>query len=547
MRKHSLIVVLTFMISFLLSLPVQADSLTFKDVDRDNAHFMGIHTLAEEGVINGYPNGNFKPYQSITRSQTAVLFMKERELPVPKDKAKVLKNYKDVTTSHRYADAIAATYEAGIFKGNNGYFKDGALTREQMATVLVKAYGLKDTGKPVDANLSNVNLSHKNNVKILVQNGITNQTDDFRPRESVTRSQFATFLYKTIQKTTDKYKEMQAHFIDVGQGDSILIQTANGENILIDAGIKSAGQKVVSFLKEKDVGKLDMVVATHPHADHIGGLIPVLNEFKVDKFIDSGMPHTSQTYYDLLSLIDSKDIPFEIPKTGQKYSFGDFKMTVLHVDSNAKNVNDSSVVLKGEYDNISFMLTGDAEKDVENAMVNSKFDLESTIYKAGHHGSSTSSTTAFINQVKPETTILSYGKNNSYGHPDSVVVNRLKNIGADIYSTADSGNITITANGDVYGISAKAMDTSPSQPKPDPEPNPKPDPKPEPGVTFPLNINKASAKQLKELPGIGDTLAPRIVKYRNTHGPFKKKTDIMKVKGIGQGTYNKIKSKIVVK
>src|SRR5699024_3874938 len=174
---------------------------------------------------------------------------------------------------------------------------------------------------------------------------------------------------------------------------------------------------------------------------------------------------TSQTYYDLLSLIDSKDIPFEIPKTGQKYSFGDFKMTVLHVDSNAKNVNDSSVELKGEYDNISFMLTVDAEKGVENAMVNSKFDLEITIYKAGHHGSSSSSTTAFINQVKPETTILSYGKNNSYGHPDSVVVNRLKNIGADIYSTADSGNITITANGDVYGISAKAMDTSPSQPK----------------------------------------------------------------------------------
>src|SRR5699024_502695 len=127
-------------------------------------------------------------------------------------------------------------------------------------------------------------------------------------------------------------------FLDVGQGDSIFIQTTNGKNILIDAGTQSAGEKVVSYLKEMDVGKLDLVIATHPHADHIGGLIPVLNNFKVDKFVDSGKIHTSQTYYNLLSLIDDKNIAFEIPKIGQVYSIDDFKMTVIHVDSNASNI-----------------------------------------------------------------------------------------------------------------------------------------------------------------------------------------------------------------
>lgn len=555
MKKYGFITLITFII-LILATPVQAESLKFSDVKRDNTHFNGIYTLEKEGTITGYTDeGKFKPGKAITRSQTAALFTRSMNLDTPENKNSILNNYRDIKPTHDYADEIAATYENGIITGSNGKFNDGSLTREQMATVLVRAYDLKDTGKKVDAKLSNVGSSHRDNVKILFQHEITNQAGDFRPYESVTRGQFATFLYRTAQNIDNEYQEMSVDFIDVGQGDSILIQTTNGENILIDAGTQSAGQKVVSYLKEKDVGTLDMIVATHPHADHIGGLIPVLNEINVDKFVDSGMEHTSKTYENLLNLIDEKDIDFEIPKIGDKYSFQNFDMEVLHVDANAKNANDASIALKGEYDDVSFMLTGDAEKEAERQMVNSSFNLKSNVYKAGHHGSNTSSTQSFINKVKPETSILSYGEGNSYNHPSSDVVKRLDKAGSDIYSTAEEGNIEVMANGVIHNVSANKMDLKPEKPKPEPEPDPKPEPEPEkpskpkpekPEVTFPLNINKASAEELKELDGIGDTLSKRIVNYRKKHGNFKNKSDIQNVKQLGPATYKKIKGKIKV-
>jgi len=202
-RKINIFTVLIVFIFSLFAQPAAAETYTFKDVDQNNSHFEGISYLTSKGIVNGYNDGTYKPYRTITRSQTAVLFMGARDLPVPKNKKEVLNNFKDIDATHRYSDAIAATYQAGIFKGSNGYFNDGALSREQMATVLVKAYGLKDTGKNVNANLTNVGSSHKNNVKILFQHGITNQKDNFRPRESVTRGQFATFLYKVIKNTKD--------------------------------------------------------------------------------------------------------------------------------------------------------------------------------------------------------------------------------------------------------------------------------------------------------------------------------------------------------
>lgn len=528
----------------LFSNTVFAGQQLFPDVKHNNSHFMGIHTLEHDGVINGYTEKDgskrFRPDEALSRMHTAALFTRSLKLQIPDNKLILLNNYKDIDGSHPYADEIAATYKANIFTGSNNYFNaDEPLNREQMASVLVRAYGLKDTGEQVNAKLSNIDPSHKENVKILFQHGITDQTGDYRPLEPVTRGQFATFLYRTAQQTDGKYAEMDVTFLDVGQGDSIFIQTTNGKNILIDAGTQSAGEKVVSYLKEMDVGKLDLVIATHPHADHIGGLIPVLNNFKVDKFVDSGKIHTSQTYYNLLSLIDDKNIAFEIPKIGQVYSIDDFKMTVIHVDSNASNINDASVSIKGEYDGVSFMLTGDAEQEAEQKMINSNFNLNSTIYKAGHHGSNTSSTPAFIKEVKPEVTILSYGKGNSYGHPVPEVVNRLVKSGSDIYATAQSGNINVATNGIVYQIEAKTY--KPDQPKPE---KPKPE-KPKPEVTYPININKASYEQLQEIKGVGPAIAQRIINYRKK-SPFKKKSDIKNIKGIGEKRYEEMKGQITV-
>ncbi|MBG9689988.1 competence protein [Lysinibacillus sphaericus] len=248
--------------------------------------------------------------------------------------------------------------------------------------------------------------------------------------------------------------EMRVHFMDVGQGDSILIESPNGKTMLIDAGVKGAGQQVVSYLKELGVNKLDKVVATHPDADHIGGLIPVLHAIPIEQFYDSGKVHTSQTFEEMLMAIDEKNIPYYVPKTGDFIEFDkDVTVKVLNANEHATDNNDASIVLKVVYGNVSFLLTGDAGIALEKEMMSN--DVTATVLKAGHHGSNTSSSEDFIRAVKPEVTILSYGEDNKYGHPHAEVVNRLQAIGSNIYATADLGTITVATNGVNYTVNGK--------------------------------------------------------------------------------------------
>ncbi|RUL56374.1 MBL fold metallo-hydrolase [Lysinibacillus antri] len=263
---------------------------------------------------------------------------------------------------------------------------------------------------------------------------------------------------ETVQLTPDietSGKDMLIHFIDVGQGDSIFIQTPNGETMLVDGGTRSAGQEVVAYLQQQNVKQLNYIVATHPDADHIGGLIPVLNAIPVHNFIDSGKVHTSQTYEDMLSLIQTKKIPFSVAHVGDTVPLDeDLNITVISADETASDNNEASVVLKVTYNDISLLLTGDAGVELEEQMLTSK-DIQATILKAGHHGSNTSSSLPFLQAVQPEVTILSYGQNNSYGHPHLEVIEYLRQVGSKIYGTAESGSIVITTDGKNYEVLAE--------------------------------------------------------------------------------------------
>lgn len=282
-------------------------------------------------------------------------------------------------------------------------------------------------------------------------------------------------------------KDMKVHFIDVGQGDAILVQSPNGKNMLVDGGPKAAGSKVVSFLKSKGVKRLDYVVATHPDADHIGGLEAVLNAFPVTNFVDSGFPHTTQTYYNMLALVDKKNIKFQVAKELDKLALDPQLITrVLYADENAKDSNATSIVLKITYNKVSFLLMGDADIATEN-YIKSKYDVKATVLKNGHHGSNTSSSAAFISAVKPSVGILSYGKNNSYGHPHLAIEARHKNVGAKTYKTAVHCDITVTTNGVKHSISnscgkasTPAVKPAPSKPAAKPAPKPVAKPKPTP-------------------------------------------------------------------
>lgn len=251
-------------------------------------------------------------------------------------------------------------------------------------------------------------------------------------------------------------KEMAVHFIDVGQGDSIFIEAPNGKTMLIDGGVKGAGKEIVAYLKAQGVNRLDYVVATHPDADHIGGLISVLNSISIKEFIDSGKVHTSQTYEEMLSLIQAKNIKFTIPEAGDEFQLEDnLTVEVLAADETASDNNDASIVLRAEYQNISFLLMGDADHGVEQELLQNGTDVQATILKAGHHGSNTSSSPKFIEAVSPLATILSYGQDNKYGHPHAEVIDILQNVNSEIYSTAEAGTIVITTDGVTYDIDAQ--------------------------------------------------------------------------------------------
>lgn len=248
---------------------------------------------------------------------------------------------------------------------------------------------------------------------------------------------------------------MAVTFLDVGQGDSVLIQTPAGKTILYDGGRKSAGEKIVSYLAKAGITSVDLLVASHPDADHIGGFIPVMQKVNVKKILDSGKTHTTQTYLDYLSLIDQKNIPFEVAKEGQLINLdSNLKIQILNSTNSSSDNNESSIVLKITHGNVNYLLTGDATVKNELEMIK-KYNVKADILKVGHHGANTSTSQEFVNAVKPKVAVLSYGKGNQYGHPTSAVVSRIKASGAKLYHTALSGNITIKSNGNTYKVTTE--------------------------------------------------------------------------------------------
>ena len=250
---------------------------------------------------------------------------------------------------------------------------------------------------------------------------------------------------------------LTAHFLDVGQGDSILLQF-NGKNVLIDGGTQEMGPRVETYLRNHGVSSLDLLVATHPHEDHIGGLVTILNDFPVKQVLDSGQPHSSQVYETFLTLIDQKNIPYNVAQRGQKINLDkDLIIDVLSPPTTlfSGDLNQNSIVLKITYGKVSFLLMGDAGTEAESSLISSSYDLKSDILKVGHHGSSSATSTAFLNDVKPAISIIEVGAGNDYGHPTQQTLNALQDVGATIYRTDTSGNIIITTDGLTYSTTTQ--------------------------------------------------------------------------------------------
>ncbi len=238
-------------------------------------------------------------------------------------------------------------------------------------------------------------------------------------------------------------------FIDVGQGDSTLIQFGDYD-ILVDAGEKAYGDDVVKVLEDAGVDDLEFLVATHPHSDHIGGINEVLDNIVVENFVMPDVEHTTNTYEKMLDSVIEKDINVIIPYQGQKLVDVEGAMvTVISPEiCSDDNLNNYSICLRVDYGNTRLILTGDAEIKIEDMILDSGVDINADIFQVGHHGSVTSNSQGFLNAMKPQIAIVSAGEGNDYGHPHEEVTDRLTSVGATIYSTIDKSTITIITDGD---------------------------------------------------------------------------------------------------
>lgn len=247
---------------------------------------------------------------------------------------------------------------------------------------------------------------------------------------------------------------LRVHFIDVGQGDCSLIQCPDGTTILIDGGRIWTYPFLIDYLRNAGVEKIDLVVASHPHSDHYGALIPVIKAFPVGTILDPGKEHTTELYQRYLETVKSlPGVEFKLARAGQKYSFGGVEVLIVHPsDRLPAHPNDASIVLKLTYGNVSFLFTGDAERAAEMEMMSRRGNLRSTVLKVGHHGSRTSTGSTFLSRVSPRAAVISAAENNSYGHPHPEVMRRLQLRGIRIFRTDLQGTVLFTSNGREYRV-----------------------------------------------------------------------------------------------
>ena len=264
---------------------------------------------------------------------------------------------------------------------------------------------------------------------------------------------------KALGKTVAQEK-MTVTVIDVGQADAILLQT-EGKNILVDSGLSDSADKLVAELRKLGVKKVDVLVATHPHADHIGGMNAVLKNFEVGKIYDSGQVTTSKMYQKYLKTVKEKKIPFALLRASDRIEFGS-DGAVLEVlgpqepllKDTRSDLNANSIVMRLVYKHFTMMLAADATSETEARILHAfaKDKVRSQILKVAHHTSKYSNTAAWLEAVNPEVAIASYSKENEYGFPHQVTLKRLSKVGAKYYNTADNGNVKVITDGESYQI-----------------------------------------------------------------------------------------------
>jgi competence protein ComEC len=271
---------------------------------------------------------------------------------------------------------------------------------------------------------------------------------------------------------------LKVHFIDVGQGASQLIIGPTGKTILIDAGNNNNEKVVVAYLKKEKIKKIDILIGTHPDADHIGGLDAVIDNYDIGKIYMPKIQSNTESFKDVLAAIQKKKLKVTTAKSGLTLEWeSGIKVEMIAPVGTYDDTNDMSAVVHLTNGSNTFLFTGDAETKSEADMLKSGVNLKSDVLMIGHHGSKFSTSQKFLDEVNPKYAVIQVGKDNNYGHPTAEVLKKLNNKKIKIYRNDDQGNIIFTSNGkDITVTVAKSVvttlkPTAKPTPKPSNEPN----------------------------------------------------------------------------
>ncbi len=262
---------------------------------------------------------------------------------------------------------------------------------------------------------------------------------------------------------------LQIYALDIGQGDSLLIVSPTGKSVLIDAGVPGSGTAILDAMSRHNVGSIDLMIASHAHADHIGAADEVLRATHTQAVLDSGVPNPTVNYRDFLQAVRDSTAPngrktkFIQASPGQTFDLGGgAKITVLapikpfftksQLRSGANEPNANSVVIRLAYGTFSMLFTGDAEAETEARLIEAGANLRADVLKVGHHGSRYATSAPFVHAVKPKEAIISVGSANNYGHPSPETLTLLRSNGVKVYRTDLQGEISIISNGERYII-----------------------------------------------------------------------------------------------